>query len=84
MLIIKKIDDNIREGHMKTIKEIREEHGFSQEQFAKMLGCSRRTYQDKERGILPFSMHDVIIASQLNHGCVRIHVDDGDYDIKVR
>ncbi len=68
---------------MKTVKEIREAKGLSQEQFAKYLGISRRSYQGREFKEQAFTIRDIVRASMLNDGLVQIETDDGVFDLKI-
>lgn len=58
---------------------------MTQKNFAQAIGSSVRTYQARLFGSQPkWQIAEIIKASQLNHGEIRIEIDDGIYDLKVK
>lgn len=70
---------------MKTIREIQNETGLSDEKFSKLVGMSRRTYIGRFDGSQPkWLLTDIIEIANQNKGNVRVSVNDKTYDISVK
>ncbi len=68
----------------KEIEQIRKDANISQDEFAKMIGASRRTYNYRITNEQPWILNEVIIASTLNKGKVKVKVGDSFYDITIK
>ena len=69
---------------MKTTEEIRKDLGMTQERFAAEIGLSIRGYQNKISGKREWRLCELIEASRLNNGHVRIEEGGDVYDITIK
>ena len=58
------LTDNEKKRIGKSLKQLREERGVSQEQLSKMLNCSKQYISDVERGRFGLSLKKVLLISE--------------------
>lgn len=68
----------------KEIDEIRKDANMSQDKFAEFLEISKRTYNYRLTLDQARTLNDIIKASSLNKGKIRVKTKEGDYEIAIK
>lgn len=69
----------------KNIEQIRKDAGYTQIQWASVIGSTYRTYSARLKGDQPeWKLNEVIKASEYNEGKIIIPTPLGDYEISVK